>query len=142
MTELQFRSLREWLDAFEAPDTDEVVATLRVAIETDPLVESPWDIGTDEVVIDLRDPAPLPRRRRRRPDHTLTIVLNRVRYRTLGVDAVRATDGGPDSLTELGELVAPRNLTVLVRRAATRRPSCREARRRPDPGLGQAAAAG
>lgn len=114
------------------PDlTYQLLASVISAVEAESEVEGLLDLTEDEAGIDLRDlPAVRPDRRGRKgapagADPVLALVLNRARYRTYGVSAVRSTPEGTDprvELASLGHRSGPPDVLDLIRQASTRRP--------------------
>jgi hypothetical protein len=111
-----------------------LLAVLVAAVEADHDVEALLeaeletqrdDLVADDVVIDLRDRTVAPTRRpRQRPDEALALVLNRVRYKALGVDGVSRVGVHDHPLTELAALGArttPPDAIDLVRQATAHR---------------------
>lgn len=110
-----------------------IIAAAEAGRETAALL----DLRTDEPVVDLRDPAARrlpPPPPRTTPDLTLTLVLNRVRYRLFGLAAVRSIDPQDRGLTELAALASrstPPDRDDLVRQWFARLEIRRDARPEP-----------
>jgi len=107
-------------------DAHQLLVSVVEAVEADGEVEAILDVRVDEPVLDLRDPVARPPAATRRPpgpDEVLALVLNRARYRRLGIGAVCLTGGTADALAELATLThraTSPDLYDLLREAAAR----------------------